>query len=188
MCLYFVFIYTKSMNKINSDIFNIILSFLKPTELVRSSLLNKFSRNSSLLFIKNLLKEYKTESLDEMVCPKCGDWVINEENYSKDVYFKDILGYLVQDQQECLDRIDCIKLWFETRLSIKLQKRKRLLCIDCEYYEQEPYDYPIFRYRGCKDYKIVTIYNGDNFKSWSFLYFIEKDVAYWNDYLKIDNL
>lgn len=173
-----------NMNKINSDIFHIILGFLKPTDISRSFRINKFSNNSCVLFVKKILKEYNSESLIDMTCPKCGDWVINDENYKKDKGFKDILGYLVDDEKECFVRLEYVGLWFKTLYAENIERR-RLLCFDCECYEEEPYDYPIFKYKANKDFKILTIYDDIYNKNWSLIYYIVDNTAYWNDYLKI---
>jgi hypothetical protein len=171
------------MNNLNKDIFHIIFLYLNPLELTKIKKLNKYINNVSNNYIKKILETHKKNNLIDLVCPKCGSWT--EDIYLEKFYgFKDLLGYLMNEEEEKEERYEVLKSWFSSIL-VDSYKRKKLLCDDCEYYEESPDEYPIFKYSGHKDYKIVVIYSSRHNKKWSFISFVnEKNIAYWNDYLK----
>lgn len=171
------------MNKLNQDIFHIIFLYLNPLELIKMKRLNKYINNVSNIYIKKILETYKKKELVDLTCPKCGSWV-EDTPLEKFYGFKDLLGYLMNEEEEKEQRYEDLKLWFSS-ISVDSYKRKKLLCDDCEYYEESPDEYPIFKYSGYKDYKVVVIYSSRYDKKWSFISFVnEKNIAYWNDYLK----
>lgn len=183
MIILYSFYKNYKMNKLEKDIFHQIFLYLNPIELIRIRVLNKYINNVSNIYVNKILNQYKKKNLIELTCPKCGSW-IEDISINKYYGFKDLLGYFMNEEEEKEQRYDDLKSWF-TSINVDSYKRKKLLCDECEYYEENPDEYPIFKYSGYNDYKIIVIYSSRYDKKWSFIFFVNnKNIAYWNDYLK----
>jgi len=154
----------------NENVFHIICSFLKPTELTRVRTLNKLY----YIWTSNFLRQvYHTFSLQNFTCPKCGNW--REMNYGEchDDYYDDCY-YLPED--ECVNRKILVTQVFN---HLDFSRNFFILCDDCERDETDDKNVS-FRYRGDRSYKLVIVQS--YLYPWAFLCEKNEDCYQWNQY------
>jgi hypothetical protein len=128
---------------------------------------------------KYILSKCKKKNIEEYTCPKCGNW-LNDEDISNYTDFNDY--FLLEDMKR--DRFSIVNEWFNKNYIFDVI-RKSLLCDICEY-EEDYSDYTLynFKYKGKRSYTIVS-YHG--LYSWSSIYLIDykNNSGYWNEYRKV---
>lgn len=158
----------------HQDTFNIIFSFLSPLEIIK---LRTLSKIYNIWSNQCILAKIKKIDMEEYVCPRCGDW-ISDDNLSNYTDFND---YYLTDEQK-LARFGQVNEWFNNKYIFDVD-RKALLCDICE--SEEDYTnnfYLYFRYKGTREYTLVSYYS---IYSWSALCIIKNYCGYWNDYRKV---
>jgi hypothetical protein len=125
-----------------------------------------------------IIKKHNTINLEHLSCPKCGNYISNEnlKNYN------DFYDYFLTDDQKRL-RINQVNQWFNQNYIYNIE-RKSLLCYNCELEEDYTEDI-FFRYKGYREYNLISYFGLYN---WTVLYIINnsKD-GYWNEYRKVIN-
>lgn len=152
------------MSNIHKDTFHNICSFLIPIELTRTRVLNKeFNRWSDEYIINN----YKRKNIEELACPKCGDFINNVDLEHYDGFFTNFFDIEIERQE----RFDAIQELFNNDDYI----RKCLLCEKCEDEDEENTNVN-FKYKGDRHYFLSVVDN------WAVI-FLKKDEKYhWNEY------
>ena len=151
----------------SQDTFSIICGFLKPTELSRARLLDRTYYTWTTLFLQHV---YGTAILEDLICPKCGNWITYEEFDRNDYY--DLYQYVYQAEYNKREHL--LKKVFKNKPFL----RQSLLCEDCDH--DEVWDADItFRYRGDRNYTLIVSH--DPLYPWAFLY-MKKTKLFWNQY------
>jgi len=153
--------------------FSIICSFLKPNEIHRIRFLNKHTNK----WVKEyFLLYYKTTLIQDMVCPKCGGW-IDQNDLSKILDFYDLIYRSSLTDIEENYRHLYLNIFFRSSY-----KRKYIFCEDCESEEIDTHNIKHFFYKGNREYNIHISHNHVSFP-WSFIYYKnDSGITCWNEY------
>lgn len=143
----------------NQDTLSIVCSFLTPLDLSRALRLSRWHHTCVETYLHRTVG---TTSLEEFVCPYCGDWISRKNILLWDGFF----NFTAHEAKS-------INLFIQEGIFPgKKLIRHNFLCEDCEYEERE--EIGRMPFSGSRTYTIFS-------KLVSLIYIIRDDYVFWNE-------